>query len=67
MSDELHALENAKSEALAAFAAIATIIDISDEQSKLANAAMINSLRTDAERHLSVALAVIGRGKGGNG
>lgn len=66
MSDEMHKLESAKAEALAAFAAIASIIDISYKQEVLEQGSTINLLRADAVRHLSDALTAINRGNGGN-
>ena len=64
MGDEQRVLEEAKSEALAAFAAIAAVIDlsgepVSDEQTRAADA-----LRAAAVRHLSAALEVMSRAKG---
>lgn len=67
MSEDLRALEDAKAEALAAFAAIATIIDRANEPSGEGRAAGVKSLRDDAVRHLGAALAIINRGKGGEG
>jgi tRNA threonylcarbamoyladenosine modification (KEOPS) complex Cgi121 subunit len=65
VGDESSALEVAKSEALAAFAAIAAVIDLSggpatDEQSRASDL-----LRAAAVRHLSAALEMVGRAKGG--
>jgi hypothetical protein len=65
MGDELRALEEAKSEALAAFAAIAAVIDLADEPETAGHKSAADSLRADAVRHLSSALEIMGRAKGG--
>jgi hypothetical protein len=66
MSDETRVLEEAKSEALAAFAAIAAVIDISDEPATGEHALASDSLRGAAVRHLSTALEIMRRAKGFN-
>ena len=65
MGDESRVLEEAKSEALAAFAAIAAVIDLSGEPETAERALASDSLRAAAVRHLSVALEVMRRSKGG--
>jgi hypothetical protein len=67
MDDELRGLEVAKSEALAAFAAIAAVIDLTDEPEMLEHGSTVNSLRAAAVQHLSTALDILGRAKGGGG
>ncbi len=64
MGDELRALEEAKSEALAAFAAIAAVIDLSGEPETADRALASDSLRAAAVRHLSAALEIMRRAKG---
>ncbi len=64
MGDESSALEVAKSEALAAFAAIAAVIDLSGEHSDAERAHASDSLRAAAVRHLSAALEMMRRAKG---
>ena len=64
MADEARALEEAKSEALAAFAAIAAVIDLSGEPETPEHAHASDSLRAAAVRHLSAALEGIRRAKG---
>ena len=66
MGDELLLLEGAKSEALAAFAAIAAIIDLAGEPETAEHGSAINLLRAAAVRHLSAALEIMGRAKGGD-
>ena len=66
MGDEPRALEEAKSEALAAFAAIAAIIDLSGETVTAEQARASDSLRAAAARHLSAALELVRRAKGAN-
>jgi hypothetical protein len=67
VGDETSALEEAKSEALAAFAAVAAVIDLSSgepltpEQTRASAA-----LRAAAVRHLSAALEIMRREKGVN-
>jgi hypothetical protein len=65
MSKELGGLEEAKSEALAAFAAIAAVIDLSGEPETPEKRSALDSLRTAAARHLEAALEIVGRAKGG--
>ena len=48
MGDELLVLEGAKSEALAAFAAIAAVIDLSGEPETAGNRSALGSLRAAA-------------------
>jgi hypothetical protein len=67
MGDELRGLEEAKSNALAAFAAIAALIDLAGEPETVKHDLAINSLRGEAVRHLSTALDILGRAKGGGG
>ncbi|HEX8335315.1 MAG TPA: hypothetical protein VF621_01215 [Pyrinomonadaceae bacterium] len=64
MSDEAHMLEEAKSEALAGFAAIAAVIDLSGEPANAEQARACDALRAAAVRHLSAALEVMRRAKG---
>jgi hypothetical protein len=66
VGDKPHVLEEAKSEALAAFAAIAAVIDLSGEAVSAEQARASESLRVAAVRHLSAALEMIGRAKGGD-
>lgn len=66
MSEELRVLEEAKSEALAAFAAIAAVIDLSGEPETGEHALASDSLRASAVRHLSAALESMRRVKGAN-
>lgn len=66
MSEELRVLEEAKSEALAAFAAIAAVIDLSGEPETGERALASDSLRAVAVRHLSAALEIMRRAKGAN-
>lgn len=66
MSDESRALEEAKSEALAAFAAIATVIDLSGEPLTAEQVRASDELRAAAVRHLSAALEIMRRAKGVN-
>ena len=65
MSDESRVLEEAKSEALAAFAAIAAVIDLSDSPETAEQSQASDSLRAAAVRHLSAALEIMRRAKGG--
>ena len=67
MGDEPSQLEEAKSEALAAFAAIAAVIDLAGEPETGAHVSAIDALRGDAVRHLSAALEIMSRGNGGHG
>jgi hypothetical protein len=64
MGDEPRVLEEAKSEALAAFAAIAAVIDLSGEPETAEHALASDSLRAAAVRHLSAALEIMRRAKG---
>lgn len=66
MSEEARVLEEAKSEALAAFAAIAAVIDLSGEPETGGHAQASDSLRAAAVRHLSAALEIMRRAKGAN-
>lgn len=65
MADEPRVLEEAKREALAAFAAIAAVLDLSGEYASPEQARASDSLRADAVRHLSAALDHLRRAKGG--
>jgi hypothetical protein len=58
-------LEEAKREALAAFAAIAAVVDLSGEAVSPEQALASDSLRAEAVRHLSAALDIMRRAKGG--
>jgi membrane glycosyltransferase len=64
MGDEPGVLEEAKSEALAAFAAIAAVIDLSGEPETAEHVLASDSLRAAAVRHLSAALELMRRTKG---
>ena len=64
MSEESRVLEDAKSEALAAFAAIAAVIDLSGEPATTEHAHAIEALRAAAVQHLSTALELMRRAKG---
>jgi hypothetical protein len=64
MGEEPHTLEEAKSEALAAFAAIAALIDLSGEPATNEHALASDSLRAAAVRHLNAALELMRRAKG---
>lgn len=66
MSDESRVMEEAKSEALAAFAAIAAIIDLSGGPETAEHALAADSLRAAAVQHLSTALEIMRRVKSGN-
>jgi hypothetical protein len=57
-------LEEAKREALAAFAAIAAVIDLSGEAVSPEQTLAANALRESAVRHLSAALDIMRRAKG---
>lgn len=63
MGDEPGRLEEAKSEALAAFAAIAAVIDLAGAPETAEHGSAIDALRGDAVRHLSAALEIM-RGAG---
>jgi hypothetical protein len=65
MGDESRVLEEAKSEALAAFAAIAAVIDLSGSPETAEQSQASDSLRAAAVRHLSAALEIMRRAKGG--
>ena len=67
MADEPLKLEEAKSEALAAFAAIAAVIDLSGEAASPEQTLASDALRAAAVRHLSAALEIIRRAKGFSG
>lgn len=64
MADEPRVLEEAKREALAAFAAIAAVLDLSGESASPEQTLAANSLRESAVRHLSAALDHLRRAKG---
>jgi hypothetical protein len=66
MGDEPRSLEEAKSEALAAFAAIAAVIDLSGELVTEEQLLASDALRAAAVRHLSAALEIMRRAKGVN-
>ena len=66
MSDEPRVLEEAKREALAAFAAIAAVIDLSGEAVSAEQTSASDALRAAAVRHLSSALEIMRRSKGGD-
>ena len=66
MGDESSVLEEAKSEALAAFAAIAAVIDLSGDPERPEHTLASDSLRAAAVRHLSAALEIMRRARGGN-
>lgn len=66
MGDESRVLEEAKSEALAAFAAIAAIIDLAGGIANAEQAHATDSLRAAAVRHLSAALENMRRAQGVN-
>jgi len=65
MGDESRVLEDAKKEALAAFAAIASVIDLSGVPETAERVVASDSLRAAAVRHLSAALEIMRRTKGG--
>ncbi|HEX8354450.1 MAG TPA: hypothetical protein VF611_16210 [Pyrinomonadaceae bacterium] len=64
MGDESRVLEEAKSEALAGFAAIAAVIDLSGEPVTTEHDQAADALRAAAVRHLSAALEIMRRAKG---
>jgi hypothetical protein len=66
VGNESSALEEAKSEALAAFAAIASAIDLSGELETKEQTLASDSLRAAAVRHLSAALEILRRPQGGH-
>ena len=65
MGNEPRALEDAKAEALAAFAAIASALDLPGEALTAEQTRASDSLRAAAARHLSAALELVGRANGG--
>ena len=67
MGDEPSMLEEARSEALAAFAAIAAVIDLSGEAVTVEQTRAGDELRAAAVRHLSAALECMRRAKGFSG
>jgi hypothetical protein len=67
VSDETRMLEEAKSEALAAFAAIAALIDLSGETVTPEQSRASDALRAAAVRHLAAALDRMSPAKGGSG
>jgi len=67
MAEELGRLEEAKSETLAAFAAIAAIIDLAGEPETAEHLLALDYLRAAAVRHLKASLEIMGRAKGGSG
>jgi hypothetical protein len=66
MAEELDGLEEAKSETLAAFAAIATFIDLAGEPETAEHLSALNSLRAAAVLHLKASLEIMSRAKGGS-
>ena len=66
MGEESRVLEEAKSEALAAFAAIAAVIDLQGGGGAPEQARASGPLRDAAVRHLSAALEIMRRAKGGD-
>ena len=67
MGDEPSVLEESKSEALAAFAAIAAVVDLSGETVTPEQARASDALRAAALRHLAAALDIIRRAEGFSG
>jgi hypothetical protein len=65
MGEETGALERAKAEALAAFAAIAALVDLSGEPETTEHNGATDALRAAAAGHLSAALRLVGGAKGG--
>ena len=65
MGEESRMLEEAKSEALAAFAAIAAVIDLSGGHVTPEQHHASDSLHAAAVRHLSAALDLMRRAEGG--
>jgi hypothetical protein len=65
MAEELNGLEEAKSETLAAFEAIAAVIDLSGEPETAENRSALDSLRADAVRHLKASLEIMSWAEGG--
>lgn len=66
MGDKPRVLEEAKREALAAFAAIAAVLDLSGEAASPEQTRAADSLRATAVRHLSTALDIMRSAKGGD-
>jgi hypothetical protein len=66
MTEELVKLEEAKSETLAAFAAIAAVIDLAGEPETAEQLSALDSLRAAAVRHLRTSLEIMSRAKGGS-
>jgi hypothetical protein len=66
VGDESRVLEEAKSEALAGFAAIAAVIDLSGEPATAEQSRASEALRAAAVRHLSAALELMRHAKGGD-
>lgn len=66
MADEPRVLEEAKSEALAAFAAIAVVVDLAGAPATAEQARATESQRAAAVRHLSAALEIMRRAKAGD-
>ena len=66
MGDQPRVLEEAKSEALAAFEAIAAVIDLTDDAVTAGQNGSSDALRAAAVRHLSSALELMARAKGGD-
>jgi hypothetical protein len=65
VGEESRLLEEAKSEALAGFAAIAAVIDLSGEHVTPEQHHASDALRAAAVRHLSAALDLMRSAKGG--
>ena len=65
VGDDARVLEEAKSEALAAFVAIAAVVDLSGEVAPAEQTRASDALRAAAVRHLSAALEIMRRVKGG--
>jgi hypothetical protein len=66
MAEELDGLEGAKSETLAAFAAIAAVIDLSGEPETAENRSALDPPRAEAVRHLRAPSEITGRAEGGD-
>ena len=65
MGEESRVLEDAKSEALAAFAAIAAVIDLSGGPETPERVLASDTLHASAVRHLAAALEIMRNAKGG--
>jgi tRNA threonylcarbamoyladenosine modification (KEOPS) complex Cgi121 subunit len=65
-AEEQASLEEAKSEALAAFAAIAALTDLAGEPETSEHTSAISTLRASAVHHLQSSLEIIGLAKGGS-